>query len=212
MTWRDINVFQWQQLAQLYTTEGMREIDIKVKTVSIIYNLTEPAVDSLPYKELVRLYNDAGFLDQEIQPKPEPFILVGKKRYRCIYDVRRLPFARYIETKYFASEVNDNLHNIAACMVMPQRRTLFGWKDLPYDATRHAEYAQDMLEAPITAVLGSVVFFWNVYAESMKASRGFLRNQLAKRMPKKQAEALAAALWISTDGLIKPRWLLNMKE
>ena len=37
MTWKDINVFQWQQITDLFTkgTEGMTELDMAVKAAAI---------------------------------------------------------------------------------------------------------------------------------------------------------------------------------
>lgn len=214
MTWKDINVFQWQQIVNLFTKEkDLNELDLAVKSVAIVTGMTEHQIDSLPLGRLNPLLKSIDFIHTEIKPNPEKCIRVGKKRYKCIYDVRKIPAARYIESKYFAQDVNGNLHRIAACMVMPMKRTIFGWKVDKYDASKHEDYSQDMLEAPITAVLGSVVFFCLVYRNWIKASKDYLvKEMMEKKLTKYQAEVTYQILCETLDGFIRPHWWLSSKE
>lgn len=214
MTWKDVNVFQWQQIVNLFTKEkDLTELDLAVKSVAIVKNMTEHQIDSMPIGELNPLLKSIAFIHEEIKPQPVKYIQVGKKRYKCIYDIRKMPAARYIESKYFSQDVNGNLHRIGACMVMPMKKTLFGWKVDKYDASKHEEYAQDLLEAPITAVLGSVVFFCLVYRNWIKASKDYLVSEMmSKSLTKYQAEVLYQTLCETLDGFIKPHWWLSSKE
>lgn len=214
MTWKDVNVFQWQQIVNLFTKEkDLTELDLAVKSVAIVKNMTEHQIDSMPIGELNPLLKSIAFIHEEIKPSPVKYIQVGKKRYKCIYDIRKIPAARYIESKYFSQDVNGNLHRIGACMVMPMKKTLFGWKVDKYDASKHEEYAQDLLEAPITAVLGSVVFFCLVYRNWIKASKDYLvAEMMSKSLTKYQAEVLYQTLCETLDGFIKPHWWLSSKE
>ncbi len=214
MTWKDVNVFQWQQIVNLFTKEkDLTELDLAVKSVAIVKNMTEHQIDSMPIGELNPLLKSIAFIHEEIKPQPVKYIQVGKKRYKCIYDIRKMPAARYIESKYFSQDVNGNLHRIGACMVMPMKKTLLGWKVDKYDASKHEEYAQDLLEAPITAVLGSVVFFCLVYRNWIKASKDYLVSEMmSKSLTKYQAEVLYQTLCETLDGFIRPHWWLSSKE
>lgn len=214
MTWKDINVFQWQQIVNLFTKEKeLTELDLAVKATAILKNMTENQIDSLSISELNPLLKSIDFIHQEIKPQPAKYISINKKRYKCIYDVRKIPAARYIESKHFASDVNGNLHKIAACLVMPMKRTLFGWKVDKYDASKHEEYAQDLLEAPITSVLGSVVFFCLVYRNWIKVSQDYLTQEMmSKGITKYQAEILYQTLCDTMDGYIRPHWWLSSRE
>jgi hypothetical protein len=215
MTWKDINVFQWQQITDLFTkgTEGMTELDMAVKAAAIVMDLTEHQIDSLPIDKLKPLLEQITFLHKEIKPSPAKYIKVNGKRYRCIYDIRKMPAARYIEAKYFSDDTHGNLHKLAACMVMPQKRNWIGrWVDDKYDASKHSEYADDMLAAPIVNVLGSVVFFYQVYSNWIRNSKDYLIAEMIKGgMTKYQAEKLYIHLCEITAGFIKPSWSLNMK-
>jgi len=195
MNWKDLNVFQWQQLNDLFLkSKDATDLDLAISAASICTGLTEHEIDSLPVSDLTPLLKVISFIHEELKPQPERFIKLKGKRYKCIYDVRKIPAARYIETKHFGKDVNANLHRIAACMVMPMKRTLFGWKVVKYDASRHEEYSQDILEAPITQVLGSVVFFYQVYRNWIKSSKDYLIREMME------------------DGYTKPNWLLHSKE
>ena len=214
MTWKDINVFQWQQIVNLFTKEkDLNELDLAVKAVGIITGMTEYQIDSLPIGKLNPLLKSIDFIHEEIKPQPSKYIKINGRKYKCIYDVRKIPAARYIESKHFAQDVNGNLHKIAACLIHPMKKTIFGWKMDKYDASRHEEYAQDMLEAPITSVLGSVVFFCLVYRNWIKASQDYLiAEMMSKGITRYQAEILYQTLCDTMDGFIRPHWWLSSRE
>ncbi len=214
MTWKDLNVFQWQQIVNLFTKEkDLNELDLAVKSVAIVTGMTEHQIDSLSIGELNPLLKSIDFIHEEIKPEPAKYIKVNGRKYKCIYDVRKIPAARYIESKHFATDVNGNLHKIAACLVMPMKKTLFGWKVAKYDASKHEDYAQDMLEAKITSVLGSVVFFCLVYRNWIKVSKDYLvAEMMEKKLTKYQAEILYQTLCDTMDGFIRPHWWLSSKE
>lgn len=217
MTWQDVTVFQYQQINDLYLNNyekgsDLTDLDISIKVTSILKNMTEHQIDSLPVKELGPLLESISFVHQDIQPQAVDFIKVNGRVYKCIYDVRNIPAARYIESKHFSSDVMGNLHKIFACMVIPQKKTWFGWRDDKYDASKHSEYAQDILEAPIVNVLGSVVFFYQVYRLWIKNSKDYLVQQMMEaKMSKEEAEKGWEALCTIMDGFIKPNWLPILK-
>lgn len=210
MNWSDITVFQWQQLCELFTNK-YDEVDMMVKSAAICHNMTENQIDSLPLQKFNKLLTEISFIHKEIKPEPALFITVNGKRYRCIFDIRKLPAARYIESKYYNTDVNNNLHKIAASMVMPQKKTFWGWKDDTYDAGQHSVYAEDMLQAPAVNVLGSVVFFCKVYLRWIKSSKDYLIKEMMKTMNQTQAELVYQTLCSNMDGFIKPNWLQDMK-
>jgi len=213
MTWKDISVFQWQQLNDLFLkSKDVTDLDLAISAASICSGLTEHEIDSLPVSDLTPLLKSISFIHEEVKPKPEKYIKLKGRRYKCIYDVRKIPAARYIETKHFGKDVNANLHRIAACMVMPMKRTLFGWKVIKYDASRHEDYSQDILEAPITQVLGSVVFFYQVYNDWIKSSKDYLISEMMKNLTRYQAEVVYQSLCNIMDGYTKPNWLLHLRE
>jgi hypothetical protein len=214
MNWSNVTVFQYQQINDIYAnSKDLTDLDLSIKVTSILKNMTEHQIDSLPVKELGPLLESIAFVHEEIQPQAVDRIKINGRVYKCIYDVRNIPAARYIESKHFSSDVMGNLHKIFACMVIPQKKTWFGWKDDKYDASKHSDYAQDILEAPIVNVLGSVVFFYQVYRLWIKNSKDYLVNQMMEQgVERKKAEEVHQVLCTIMDGYTKPNWLPSLKE
>jgi hypothetical protein len=206
-TWNDINVGQWQQIQSIFGERGNSWLDLVVRPASIIMDRTEHELDSLSTSEINDIGKQIAFVHTAVEPQAQRIIEVRGKRYRCVYDVTMMPAARYIESKVFGQDVHKELHKVAACMVIPQRRHwLLGWIDDKYDAAKHSEYAEDMLHAPITAVLGSVIFFCDVYLTLINNSRVYLVRELMKRqnLPVAEAEAFVNDLCSVMGGIIRP--------
>ena len=95
MTWKDINVFQWQQLNDLFLkSKDVTDLDLAISAASICTGLTEHEIDSLPVSDLQPLLKAISFIHEDIKPQPERFIKLKGKRYKCIYDVRKIPADR----------------------------------------------------------------------------------------------------------------------
>lgn len=206
MTWKDVTVWQYQQIQNMFSKkDNLTDLDIAVKTLAILTNQTESQIDSISLKDLNKELNKIKFvLDEKPEPKPVDFIKLGKKRYRCVYDIKSLPYSRYLETKFFGEDVGYNIHKIAASMVLPMKLTWRGWKVAKYDASKHEEYASDLLEAPFEAVYGSVVFFCQVFKNSIASLKDYLiSGMMEKGMKKEEAEIIVEALCENMDGFIK---------
>lgn len=189
MNWSDLNLFQYQQLVKALSIED--DIDKTVKLVSIVTNKTENEVLSMSIADFNKEKEKLNFLSEDIQGKPVKYIKVNGKKYKCIYDVRNIPAARYVESKVFGADLVNNIHKMAATMVMPMKKTIFGWKVDKYDAAKHEEYAQDILEARFVDVYHSAVFFLSVYLNWIKVSEDYLMEELKKmKIPLEEAEAV----------------------
>lgn len=215
MTWKDVTVWQYQQIQNLLSKkDNQTDLDIAVKTLAILTNQTESQIDSISLKELNKELTKIKFvLDEVPVPRPVDYIQIRDKRYRCMFDIKNLPYSRYLETKFFGDDVGNNLHKIAASMVMPMKKTWLGWKIDKYDASRHEEYASDLLEAPFEAVYGSVVFFCQVFNNSISSLKDYLmEGMMAKGMTTVEAEIIMEALCENMDGFIKLQSSQNTKE
>lgn len=215
MTWKDVTVWQWIQLQNvLLKKEEYTELDIAVKSLAILTNQTENQIDSLMIKDLQKQLEGIKFITDTLpEPKPVDFIKTPGRRYRCVYDVKNIPYARYLETKFFGTDIGLNIHKICASMVMPMKLTWRGWKVASYDSTKHEEYAEDLLEAPFEQVYGSIVFFCQVFSDSIKSLAGYFKTESMKAgMTEEEAEKMAQDLCDATDGFIKLRSSLNTKK
>ena len=201
MTWQDINLFQYQRLLPIL--QESENIEQYSKIIGVLYNMTDNEVNSLSvdqyldYKAKVNI-----LLNTDIKGNPVKFIKLKGKRYKCIYNIKNLPAARYIESKVFSDDFIGNLHKVAATMVLPMKRNIFGWKLAKYDASKHEEYAQDMLEARFVDVYHSAVFFLSVLMNWTKVSQGYLIEELSKTKTHSEATKEVADLLKYMDGII----------
>ncbi len=164
--WQEITLWQYQQIIPIMTKpdKDWTEINVDYKLISILTGMTQYQIDSLPLEDLKKERAKLKFLKEDITGKPVKYIEVNGRRYRVIYNIKDMPFARYIESKVFGKDVVGNLHKISASMVMPQKRNWLGrWVDDVYDASKHEQYSLDMQEAKFVDVYHTLVFFYQVY-------------------------------------------------
>jgi hypothetical protein len=217
--WEKISVWQYQQI---YTVLNSKEkdatdLDLEVKLVGIVNNMTEMQIDSLPLDEYKQLSKTIAFLNEPIKGIPTKYIAISRsRRYRINYDISKMPFARYIESKVFSEDLYGNLHKLAATMVIPQKKMFFGysgiWIDKKYDASKHQEYSNDMLEAKFVDVYHSLVFFYQVYRNWIEVSQDYLVSKLKEAgMKEDKAREVAANLCSILDGNIQPNLLPSTK-
>ena len=98
-------------------------------------------------------------------------------------------------------------------MVMPMKLTWRGWREAKYDASKHDEYAQDLLGAPFEQVYGSVVFFCQVFSDSIRNLADYFKEEMMKQgMTTEEAEITVQTLCESMDGFIRLPLSQNMKK
>ena len=213
--WHKINVWQYQQIYNVYNSKDkyLTEIEVNSKLVSIVNDMTEAQVDSLTITQFNKLKKSILFLTQPIAGKPVKYILINKtKRYKINYDVSKMPFARYIESKVFSEDLYNNLHKLAATMVIPQKRILGIWFKQKYDASKHEQYSEDMLTARFIDVYHSLVFFYQVYRNWIEVSQDYMVSKLMQTgMTQDKAKEVVQDLCTTLDGSIPPNLLPSTK-
>ena len=213
--WKKLNVWQYQQIYNVYNSKDtyLTEIEIDSKLVSIVNNLTETQVDSLNIREFRKLRKSILFLTKPIEGKPVKYIPISKtKRYKINYDISKMPFARYIESKVFSEDLYNNLHKLAATMVIPQKRILGFWFNQKYDASKHQEYSDDMLTARFIDVYHSLVFFYQVYRNWIEISQDYMVSKMIQAgMTQDKAIEAVQNLCSILDGSTPPNLLPSTK-
>lgn len=214
--WDKINVWQYQQIYNVLNTKDKNDtdLDIDVKLIAIVNNMTEMQVDSLPLNKYAELKSTILFLNEPIKGKPVKYINISRtKRYKINYDVSKMPFARYIESKVFSEDLYGNLHKLAATMVIPQKRNRLGiWTNKKYDASMHQEYSDDMLTAKFVDIYHSLVFFYQLYRNWIEVSQDYLVKKMVQSgMQEAQAKEVVQNLCSILDGSIQPNLLPTTK-
>ena len=215
MKWNELTLWQYQQIMPILQNpdKDWTDLDKEVKLLTIVTGLTEHQIDSLGIQDLKELLKDLQFLDEPIEGKPVDYIKANGKQYRINYDIKNMPFARYIESKVFSKDKVANLHKIAASMVIPQKRNWLGkWKDDKYDASKHEDYSADMQEANFISVYHSLVFFYQVYRNWIEVLQDYLVNKMVETgMNQNKAKEAVVSLCTILDGNIPPNLLPSTK-
>lgn len=192
INWQNITVGQYQDLYTLIRSE-LDPLDKEVQCIAMLANMTINEVEALPldkYKDL-RTATTWAFN----QP-PEGKLIKRFGKYNLIRKVEDLDTGRYISIQTFLQmDLIENLHNLTACIVKPR------WGK--YDGNKHQHYADDCRNAPFLAVYQTMLFFCNVFSDSMKALEPYLESQLkeSKHLTKEQIADSLQTLKSSLDGL-----------
>jgi len=213
MRWNDITVWQYQNIVKALSDKSLDDIDKSFKLIGLVYNMTDNQVDSLLQEDYKAKIKELEFLNQLPEGKPVKIIKVNGKRYRPIYNITKMPFGRYVETKAFVGDIYANLHKLGATMVMPQKRTWYGrWVDDKYDAGMHEDYAEDMLAANFTDVYFSLVFFYQVYRNWIEVTKDYLVTKMMMTgQTMEQCNQVVTNLCSILDGIIQPNLLPTTK-
>jgi hypothetical protein len=204
MNWKKITVGQYQQIYPILIEDNWTRLDKLTKVISIVTGKSEDEVDSMPLNAL-KDYED--IFDMPKMGKPLGMVKVNGRRYRLVYDIQKLPAARYIEGKTFSQDgIITNLHSIMASCVMPQKRFLWWYRDAKYDASRHSEYAQDMKDVPFLFAYNACVFFCKVFVNWTDYFLSSSEQEFKGMMTKDQGSLLKKSFRGITDGLI-PQYL-----
>ena len=204
MQWSDITVQQFQQLTELWQDGKADPVLLMFDMVEVCHRLTPNQVDSLSNQDFARLAAELAFLNVIPDWKPQRYVDVDGRRYRFVYDVRQIHAARNIEVKSFSQGgLIPNMHRMAASMVVPQKKhKLYRWQwvDDKYDAAKHEQYANDLLQAPITSIYGSAVFFCEVFMKSIPAIADYLTSSIMDPKMKMEAKQLLLDSCRISDG------------
>jgi hypothetical protein len=159
-TWQTITVGEWMQALEIRASDK-DDIEKDIAFCALISGKTESEIEALNWADFTELKRKADSAFQETQEsKP----LFRWKKYRFIYDPLKINAGQYVSIQYFLNDgIEKNLHNLAACIVKP----LGFFKK--YDARKHQQYANDLKNAPLAAIRGSMVFFCNLFQNLTEA-------------------------------------------
>jgi hypothetical protein len=189
ITWQNITVGQYQDLYSLIKAD-IDPLDKEVQCIAMLSNRTIEQVESLPLDKYKALRLATTWVLNE-PPKGKPIKSFGK--YRFIRKVQDLDTGRYISLQSFLQmDLIDNLHNLTACIVKPK------WGK--YDGAKHEQYANDCRNAPFLALYQTMLFFCNLFNDTMKALEPYLIEQL-KQNPQMKRRLLDHSLQVLSDTL-----------
>jgi hypothetical protein len=202
MNWNKITVRQYQAMVPVIEDQNFTELDKLVKIICILTGKSEDEVDSWP---LNKLNEYKHLFDHDFKKEAKKRIKVNGKYYRFVWQIERLPAARYIEAKTYSQDgFITNLHRLMASCVMPQRKVLFWYFDKKYNAAEHEKYATDLLDAPFPFVYNACVFFCRVFVKWTETILSYSEKELKGKMTANQIKVLKESLPVIMGGFIPP--------
>jgi predicted nucleotide-binding protein (sugar kinase/HSP70/actin superfamily) len=216
-----LTIKKFQEL-QAISTLDMPEFDKAQKLVECLTDKTTDEVEAMPLYKFDKLCKELKELfDINVEKlqnsKPKALIVANGKPYHLNFNIMQHPFnaGRYVEIATFATDTIGNMHNILASMATPLK---WSWRKMryvkmQYDATKHEQYANDMLHADFEHAYHSSVFFYLVFIHSIKSSKDYLVAEMMMAGVNQQeaVESIETLLKV-LDGCITQRWYQNLKQ
>jgi hypothetical protein len=199
MTWKDVTVGQYQQLAEIGKM-GLDDIEATHETISVLFGLTINEVRKLKAVQIAKYVEQIGFLKTEIIPRRRT-ILYCKGYFAGVdYTFTDFQTSKYIESKYFMQDFVSNIHNLLAVYTHELKYGLIKKKPKVSDFEKDAERLK---AANIEEAMGVLVFFYPTFDNLMKIIRPY--SELSRKT-EKVSQLIEKALTLSlssTDGYTK---------
>lgn len=209
MNWNNVTVRQYQQLVELGKME-LSDQEATTEAIAILSGMTINEVRQLSERSRIRWERRIGFIHKELKPVTKRYIKVNGRTYCNDINVRHMPSARYIETKYFGQDIIGNMHKLSAVMVYPVRKSWFKYKPLEYDTFMFEQYSDDMLDIPVTHAMGLLVFFCQRLRPLMMNLSDYLAKEVTNRtMTATESELIFIRFRNNMDGFIRRLWSRN---
>ena len=199
MTWKDVTVGQYQQLAEIGKM-GLDDIEATQETISVLFGLTINEVRKLKAIQIAKYVEQMDFLKTEIIPRRRT-ILYCKGYFAGVdYTFTDFQTSKYIESKYFMQDFVSNIHNLLAVYTHQLKYGLIKKKAKVSDFEKVAERLK---AANIEEAMGVLVFFYPTFDNLMKIIRPY--SELMKQTEKvNQLIEKGLTLFLhSTDGYTK---------
>jgi hypothetical protein len=199
MTWKDVTVGQYQQLAEIGKM-GLDDIEATQETISVLFGLTINEVRKLKAIQIAKYVEQMDFLKTEIIPRRRT-ILYCKGYFAGVdYTFTDFQTSKYIESKYFMQDFVANIHNLLAVYTHELKYGLIKKKPKVSDFEKDAERLK---AANIEEAMGVLVFFYPTFDNLMRIIRPY--SALSKQTEKVN-QLIEKALTLSlnnTDGYIR---------
>ena len=183
-TLNEITLGQYQEYAKL---QELSETDLQLKTIEIFCNVPEVVVRNMKATDIVEI---CGIINNMFDTKHQLISMfkMNGVEYGFIPSLEDMSFGEYVDLDTFIGD-NDNLHRAVNVLYRPiehRKGNRYTIKD--YDPNT-SEIAKDM---PLDAVLGAVVFFYNLGKD--------LSTVMLNSLDKKNEQTLAEYLTSQPNG------------
>ena len=153
-TLNEITLGQYQEYAKL---QDLSETDLQLKTIEIFCNVPEVVVRNMKATDIVEI---CGIINNMFDTKHQLISMfkMNGVEYGFIPSLEDMSFGEYVDLDTFIGD-NDNLHRAVNVLYRPIEHRKGNRYTIKNYEPNTSEIAKDM---PLDAVLGAVVFFYNL--------------------------------------------------
>lgn len=153
-TLNEITLGQYQEYAKL---QELSETDLQLKTIEIFCNVPEVVVRNMKATDIVEI---CGIINNMFDTKHQLISMfkMNGVEYGFIPSLEDMSFGEYVDLDTFIGD-NDNLHRAVNVLYRPIEHRKGNRYTIKNYEPNTSEIAKDM---PLDAVLGAVVFFYNL--------------------------------------------------
>ncbi|NNE31049.1 MAG: hypothetical protein HKN40_01635 [Winogradskyella sp.] len=153
-TLNEITLGQYQEYAKL---QDLTETDLQLKTIEIFCNVPEVVVRNMKATDIVEI---CGIINNMFDTKHQLISMfkMNGVEYGFIPSLEDMSFGEYVDLDTFIGD-NDNLHRAVNVLYRPIEHRKGNRYTIKEYEPNTSEIAKDM---PLDAVLGAVVFFYNL--------------------------------------------------
>lgn len=146
-------------------------------------------------------------LNQDVKFKPT------FDKYGFVPNFDKIGTNEYIDLENYISDYN-NYHRAMAVMFRPITKKISGsYLIEPYEGSD--KYCDEMLKAPVSMLLGAMVFFWNLSSDLLKATSAYLstnqtiQNELSGATSAQNGGGIQALIQLLKEGELLSRMQPN---
>jgi hypothetical protein len=169
---KEIKLLQYQKFLDIANDELLQQ-----KMIQIFCNVNPKDVAQMKFNNVEEITTNII----SMFAKEHKFIQrfkIGPTEFGFIPNLENITLDEYVDITTYINDFS-NMHKAMAVMFRPITEKLSDKYSIePYKNT--AEYSEIMKNAPLDAVLGSIVFFYNLTNELLKSSMNYLEKHKAE--------------------------------
>lgn len=203
-TLNEISIKQYLDFKKLVSLEQSEDF-VRLTMISIFCRLTINDVKKLPLEEFIAISAQLQNVLQEDKLHIERFTIDGIE-YGFIPNLDNISTSEYLDVEAFKE---DELSLMALFYRPITARVGNSYRIKEYKNEEISERKEVMLKAPVSALFGSMVFFWNLSRDLLKHIR---YSSLAQQEDKSQTKTSEGVLANDGDGINQLIWSLMVIE
>lgn len=183
--WSDIKIIDFIKIQQIikdksfeeeYEDETLCEFERFLHLIALLSDKDVTEIKQLDLDSLSKIRTALNFIyhPEQIEKRLPEYFLHHGKYYKVIKDVRKLSAGEYIDLSTYTKDGNDdNLNQVMALFCYP-----CNW--LGQRKKKPLNFADQLLDLPITVCYPIAVFFYQNYNNSLIAIQDYLMTQMEK--------------------------------